>query len=169
MYLMQPSTQRAESVIARVKRPSNSEAAVLASLFPTRKRPSFDPNAECIVTPNQKKKKLATKKREKAASVRVVMLKNFTKALPKGKRRRVLSSQGRMKTVKLVRSMTALQVKNIILRAYEDLKLTTFVVLDTTESGHHLIKADDQDMNGESAIRRRGCLHLCEKFEVGRH
>ena len=142
-----------------MKHPSNSEAAVLASLFPTRKRPSFDPNAECIVTPNQKKK-LATKK-EKAASVRVVRPKNFTKALPKGKRRRVLSSQGRMKTVKLVCSMTALQVKNIILRAYEDLKLTTFVVLDTTESSHHLIKNGERKANLKCA-----CIYLSNDLAI---
>lgn len=57
-------------------------------------------------------------------------------------------------------------MKNVILRAFEDLQLTAFVVLVTTESGHHLIKADNQDISGECAIQRRGCLYLCEKCEV---
>lgn len=102
-YFMQTSTQKAESIIARVKRPSNSEA--VASLFPsntTRKQPSFDPTAECIALPNQRKKKSATKGREKSASVRVVMLKSYSKTVPRGKRRQLLVTKGRVKTVKLV-------------------------------------------------------------------
>ena len=132
--------QRAES---RVKRPSNSEAAALASLFSsniTSKRPSFDPTSECRVT----REEIGYKR-----GLHLSMLKNYTKALLKEKRRRLLMTQGRMKTV--ICSVTALQVKIVILCAYEDLQLTTFVGLDMTESGHHLIN---------QYMCRRGYLYL---------
>ena len=62
--------------------------------------------------------------------------------------------------------MGPLQVKNAILRAFQDIKLSSFVVLKTMESGHHLVKAEEQDVDGDGAIKKRGCLYLCEKYEV---
>ena len=42
------------------------------------------------------------------------------------------------------------------------------VFIQTTESGHHLIRAEEQDLDGSGAIKKRGCLYLChcEKYEV---
>lgn len=165
----QTSIQKVNSIIARVKRPSETEAKALASLFPssTRKRPnqpSFDPTAECVALSQQKKKKRASK--GKPSTVRVVLLKSFTKVVPKGKRRQLLLSKGRVKPVKFLRSMGYLEVKDAIFCAFQEFNLSSFVVLDTTESGHHLTKAKEQDINGDVAIKKRGCLYLCEKYEV---
>lgn len=62
--------------------------------------------------------------------------------------------------------MGPLEVKNVILRAFQDIKLSSYVVLETIENGQHLIKADLQDLDGVGAIKRRGCLYLCQKYEV---
>ena len=43
--------------------------------------------------------------------------------------------------------------------------MKTVVALDVLEGGHSLIWADEQDINGDSAVNWRGCLYLCEKFE----
>lgn len=40
--------------------------------------------------------------------------------------------------VNLLYSITALQVKNVILQAFENLWLPTFTVLEATDSGHNL-------------------------------
>ena len=48
-------------------------------------------------------------------------------------------SKERVKPVKLVRARTAPEVKNCILRAFKDLQMKTFVVLDVLEGGHTLM------------------------------
>lgn len=49
-----------------------------------------------------------------------------------------------------------------------DLNVASFTVLDMAESGHPLVPAENQNIDGESAVNRRGCLYLCEKFEVSK-
>ena len=101
--LLQKITGKAQSIIARVKCPS--EASALSSLFPGRKRvegPSFDPTAECVVLPQQKKKKSAIKSHQKPSTVTVVLLKYYSCIVPKGKRRQALALKGRVKPVKLM-------------------------------------------------------------------
>ena len=159
---LQTTTQKAQSIISRVKCPS--ETTVLGSLFPaTRKRhESFDPTAECI----QKKKKAVIRCHNKPSNITVVLLKEFSSIVPKGKRRKVLASRGRMKQVRFLRLMSPLEVKNAILRIFKDLNVTSFIVLDMAESGRTLVQAENQNIDGESAVNRRGCLYLCEMFEV---
>ena len=128
------------------------------------KQPSFNPSAECVAL-SQQRKKCSTNQKVKPASVSVVMLKEYSKPAPKGKKRQQLLSKERVKPVNLFRSMTALQVKKAILRAFQDHQVTTFTVLQS-ESGHNLKVANGQDIDGEMAIKRRGCLYLHEKCEV---
>ena len=97
-----------------------------------------------------------TPKKEKE----VVILQEFSKIVPKGKKRHMLLSRGRVKPVKLLRAMIALEVKNCIMRAFQDHQIKTFVVLDVLESGHTLIQADEQDINGDSAANRRLPVYL---------
>ena len=40
----------------------------------------------------------------------------------------------------------------------------TFVFLECDNTGHHLVRGADQDLNGEEAVERKGCLYLCERF-----
>ena len=167
MFLLQKVTGKAQSIITRVKCPS--EATALSSLFPARKRvegPSFDPTAECVVLPQQKKKKSAIKSNQKPSTVTVVLLKDYSCIVPKGKRRQALALQGRVKPVKLMRRMKPVEVKEAILKVLKEFHLTSYVVLDTVDTGHTLVQADKQNIDGEIAISRRGCLYLCEKLEV---
>ena len=152
--------QRANSVLNKVKQPSESEAKTLSSLFPSsRKRPdqpSFDPSAECIALPWQKKKKGATK--GKVATVRVVLLKSFSNVVPKGKSRQQLLRKGRIKPVKFQHQMAPLQVKNSLLQAFQEFNLQSYVLLDTMECGHNLIKSEEKNINGEWAIKKGGAF-----------
>ena len=68
--------------------------------------------------------------------------------------------------MKLMRRMKPMEVKEAILKVFKDFHLTSSVVLDTIDTGHTLVQADEQNIDGEIAICRRGCLYLCEKLEV---
>lgn len=68
--------------------------------------------------------------------------------------------------MKLMRQMKPMEVKEAILKVFKDFHLTSYVVLDTVDTGHTLVQADEQNIDGEVAISRRGCLYLCEKLEV---
>ena len=71
-----------------------------------------------------------------------------------------------MKQVKLQRTMKAAEVKDAILRVFKDLHISSFIVLDTLDSGHTLVRAEEKSIDGAHAVGRRGCLYLCEKLEV---
>ena len=149
---------------------SPSQAAALASLFPAaRKRtesPDFDPTAECVVLPQKKKKKAAIKSHKKPSTVTVVLLKEYSSIVPKGKRRQVLASRGRVKKVMLQRTMKPVEVKDAILQVFKAHHISSFIVLDTVDSGHTLVRAEEQNIDGEYAVNRRGSLYLCQKFQV---
>ena len=107
-------TTNAESILTKVKKPTEVEARELAGLFrssaPTRKRPlqAFDPSAECVALPQKIKKKAA---RPKPAKVHVFLLPNHVRKIPRGSGRKDLISNGRCKEMSFSRQMTALEVK----------------------------------------------------------
>ena len=160
--------QKAQSIIARVKKPTEAEAKALASYFPStasRKRslePSFDLSADCVVSSQQKKK--SASKTPRLSTITVVVMKKYERAVPRGKRRQKLSSEGRVKPVKLRRSMSSQEVKNAILHAFDGI-VSNFTVLECDQFGHNLFQAE-QNLDGEAAVQRRGCIYLCEEFKV---
>ena len=166
--------EKAQSIIDRVKKPTEAQAKALASYFPStssrkRRLEPFDPSAECVVLSQQKKKKAAIKGKLKTHSVTVVMMKAFERSVPKGKKRQKLFSEGRIQTLKLTRCMNACEVNRAIIRAFSSLEVSSFVVLacDVNVSGHNLSRASDQNVDGEMTTQRRGCLYLCEELKVG--
>ena len=168
IYILQekPHGSNAESIIAKVKKPTQAEAKALATYFPSSKSASkralvFDPAAESVVLPMQKKKKCATK-RQRPCNVTVILMKEFSPKIPKGKIRQRLASKGRILSLRISRSMTNQEVKNQVVRAF---KVDKFVVLECDSTGHNLVKAADQSIDGEKAVDRKGGLYLCEKFE----
>ena len=87
----------------------------------------------------------------------------FEPSIPKGKVRKRLASQGRMLSLKIKRSMSSQEIRNKILKTFN---ISTYTVLACDRTGHVLLKSGDQDLDGVAAIDRRGCLYLCETFEV---
>ena len=158
------------NITSRVKKPTEAEAKALAKYFPStsagkkKSRDAFDPVAESIVLPKQKKKKAAIS-RPRATNITVIMMKEYSPSIPKGKRRQSLATSGRIQTLKFTRTMTQLEVKNQIIRTF---KVTTFIVLDCDSTGHTLVKASNQSIDGEGVVGRKGALYLCEKFELVR-
>ena len=90
------------------------------------------------------------------------MMKEFSHKIPKGQIRQRLASKGRILSLRISRSMSHQEVKNQIIRAF---KMNEFTVLECDSTGHNLIKAADQTIDGEKAVDRKGALYLCEKFD----
>lgn len=114
----------------------------------------------------QKKKKTASKGNTKPAVVTVVLM-DFSRRVPKGKVRQKLYSDGRIQPVSLRRTMSFLQVKSVIIRAFTRFQVSRLTVLESDQGCHNLYRAAQQEINGEEAVQRRGCFYLCEEIEVG--
>lgn len=110
----------------------------------------------------QKKKKAATK-RQRPSNITVIMMKEYSSTIPKGKLRQRLSTRGRILSLRFSRNMSNLEVKNQIIRAF---KVPEYVVLECDSTGHNLIRAADQTLDGEKVVDRKGALYLCENFEL---
>ena len=114
----------------------------------------FDPVSESVVLPKQKKKKAAIK-RQRQSNITVIMMKEYCTVIPKGKARQKLSSKGRIQSLRFSRIMSNLEVENQIIRAF---KVTNFIVLDCDNTGHNLIKAAEQKIDGEKGYTANaGC------------
>ena len=124
----------------------------------------FNPT-QSVVLPQQKKKKAAIKKTaERAVTIRVVLMKDYTSSVPKKRLKDELVAEGRIQSIRVLRSMSAREVKNLITRTF----LTShYIVLECDGTGHNLLKSVKQDIDGEAAVARRGALYLCENMKVG--
>ena len=122
----------------------------------------FDPLAESIVLTKQKMRKAAIS-RQRSTNITVIMMKEYSSAIPKGKVRQKLASKGQIQTLRFTRTMTNLEVKKHITDTF---KVKSFVVLDCDNTGHNLVKCANQLINGEKVVDRKGELYLCEKFNL---
>ena len=164
-------SKKTESVLERIKKPSELEAKTLAKMFSNsnpsgpRKR-KFNPSDDCVAsTSHVKKKRFKKHKKPKESSVTVILLKKFQPILPKGKERRELSAEGRIQTISVHRKMTAQEVGSIVQGAFKSmLKLKPFTVLET-KGGSKLVRASYQRISGVEAVDRRGALYLMEGRE----
>ena len=154
----------AEKIISAVKQPSQAEAKALSSFFPsassTRKIAAFDPAAESIVLSKQRKKKAAIK-RKRPSKIAVVMLDEYRSAIPKGKYRQKLAAKGKIQSILFNRSMSAREVKNIIIRAFG---VDKYIVHDVDSTGHCLIRCADQLVDGDAIVDRKGALYLSKEI-----
>ena len=152
-------------MLTKLKTTTAVEAKVLSELFPSsssvQKRPLkvFDPTAECVALPQQKKKKAA---RQKSLSVDVFLLPRFSRNVPKRKDRKALKDAKRNKKISITRQMSTQQVKNTILREFgtDFTHLKNFTVLEC--EANNLLKHASFELNGSNIAERRGTLYLCE-------
>ena len=151
----QPAHERAESIISKVKKPSEAEAKALARIFPSTKpkayEKAFDPAAECVVLEQQKKKKATIRPKQRTISVSVIMMSNYCSTVTKGKERHKLAAEGRMLNMKVTRGMSAKEVKNKISTAFD---VADFTVLECDKNSHSLIKCCDQEVDGDAIAQR---------------
>lgn len=150
----------------RVAKPSGACAEKLAKMFPATKgvpqkrSDVFDPLEDCVALPAQKKKKGS---RIKPVNIQMVVLpKNESSILPKGKKRQKLVNEGRIKTIEVKRTMSEVEVGSRIKHGFAHLSLTKWEYLDV--HGRYLMKSSTQSLGGEVADRR-GAVYIRENNE----
>ena len=140
------------------------EANTLAKLFPSSSKrtvtQAFDPTAECMALPAQKKKKAS---RPKPVKIEVFLLPTLVKKIPRKSDRKALKEASRSKVISVTRHMSTNQVKNVILREYaEDFpSLNDFLVLEC--ESNNFLKPSSCDLDGNAIANKRGILYICEK------
>lgn len=87
-------------------------------------------------------------------------MKEFRKCIPIKKYRCDLKHDRRIKVLQFKRSMSPLQVKNVIQRGFSHITFSSFFFLETTSN--NLSIARNQQIDGAAVIDRRGALYLCE-------
>ena len=141
--------------------PIGAEAKAIAKFFPAMK--TFDPTAKSFVAEAHRKKKAAIKKPiTRPVTMKVVLVKNYSSRIPKGRARKKLINNERIRAMKFTRDMSNEDVKAKILGAF---KIKDYTVLACDTLSQSLMKGE-QEISGEDVIGRRGCLYLCEHFKV---
>ena len=90
------------------------------------------------------------------------MLKKFIFSIPRGKHRKDLEKAGRIQALLFKRSMTAEQTRNVIIRGFGALGVRDWTVLDAADN-KLVVSKNQQQLDGEAVIGRKGALYLCEK------
>ena len=98
------------------------------------------------------------KYKDQPAAIGIVMLKKFVSKVPKYKKRRQMIKQGRIKTIYISKKADRDHVHDQIKATFG---VKNFFVLDC-HNGHTLMRSPKKFIDGKLAIKRRGCLYLCE-------
>ena len=106
--------------------------------------------AECVARPAQQKKKKTSNVLGRTTSREVVLMKEFRKCIPIKKYRCDLKHDRRIKVLQFKRSMSPLQVKNVIQRGFSHITFSSFFFLETTSN--NLSIARNQQIDGAAVI-----------------
>ena len=151
LFQKEGSLQKAQSIISRVITPSKVEVSALASHFSAKSLAQSSAHGW---------KRRKSNARIRPTKVTVVLLEKYSASVPKGKIRQDLASRGRILSIRFHRGMSSQDVQEKIEEAFTS---PSFTFLEC-DSGHHLIKAAEQELNGEDVVTRKGSLYLCEQF-----
>ena len=138
-------------------KPSSAKKLVLGSLFPLssgvkHEAPLFDPLADL----SQHKKKLSTKVTYLPFTQEVVLLHQYRGTVPRNKVRQELQRQKRIQPLKFKRSMSALEVKNVICRGFQHIDgFLSFHYLECIQNNRLAVVAS-QHVDGEFVSTEKG-------------
>ena len=170
---MHGASSKAKSVCSHLGKPSEADARVLSTLFPSVSRPTkrnrseaFDPLADCVVSAQKQKKKAV---RIKPRKVNVVLI-GESSIVPRFSKRRALKKDGSIKQLSFLRSMSSRQVRNTIVRGFSE-KITEheaerIVYLQSDPHTHTLTKIEKQECDGDDVIDLAGQGSLYIRLET---
>ena len=168
MFLFEnQALEKAQQQCKGLMQPSKAHKEQLAKLFPSTSAPvtssrTFDPIARSVVDLQKKKKKKGIT-RERPRKLTAVLLPRLVCTVPKSSARKKLLDSGRIKKIELRRSMSSLQAKNEILKAFSQFELSQLTVFSCDKSNH--VEAIRNKLpNGDELINvaGQGSLYLCE-------
>ncbi len=164
-------SSKAFKLSGKLGKPSEAEKKRLAKLFPSssgsklklpaKRSAAFDPTAECVAAPQQKKKKAAVQV-IRPVSRDVILMKQIPTSVPKLNQRKDLKRELRQQTLLFTRRMSSLQVNNVIVRGFRHLKVTGVVHLECGKDLKFHI-AENQEPDGTVILSRRGTLYLSQQ------
>lgn len=136
---------------------SGTSASALSSLFPSCSS-RFDP------TKGVQKK--APKKKSKPSSLTITAVTEPWRGVPKGKYKGTISDKRCIKKIQVYRAMTATEVKNSILEAFEHVPMSKYCILASNRKGA-LFRDRNQSPTGadlcDGVIRRKAILYICDE------
>ena len=89
------------------------------------------------------------------------MVDKTQRKIPKGEERKRLEKRDRVQTVKIYCEMNSDELKETILNTFKWVR--SYTNLACQSSGHSLVVNDNQHLNGEELVKRRGPLYLAIK------
>ncbi|KAF3980805.1 MAG: hypothetical protein HFP76_00190 [Methylococcales symbiont of Iophon sp. n. MRB-2018] len=160
-------------------KPSRLEATALSKLFPSSQASlpklaaNFDPGSDCVFAEQKKRKKSARVKPSKL-NLAFLRARRVPTTIPRGKHRKDLVTNGRIRKVDFTREMSAQVVKNTIITAFSELQdfNSSYNILSQSQDGR-LTLADNQYPSGvqfvDKALKHRGNVYLTcmEEVQVG--
>ena len=155
-------TDRAIGLCKRIGSPPGPQRQVIQHLYPAstgvvKKVPikrKFNPTEISIAEQQKKKKKAAV---VKPRTVSVVLLNKHISAVPKGKSRKSLLVEGRIRKVSISRMMCAENVHSCICNAFSDsVEMSAPVVFLCTGRDNSLDVFQKQDLDGSELIELAG-------------
>lgn len=166
---MKQVTGKAQDYCQKVGKVSEQSAKVLKKLYPafssqsgtSRGKRKFDPNEECIVA-NEKRKKKATSVRLKPRTFCIVLLPKMTVYVPRGYTRSRLAKQGHVQKAAFRKNMNAEEVKHAIVSAFSAFELKKYIFLRCGQD-NRLKVVDDNDLNGDDIfeLAGQGSIYIC--------
>ena len=139
-------------------RQPDAEKLVLGSHFPPSsgvkcEAPQFDPLADLS---QHKKKKPSNKHTAWPFTREVVLLPQYQGTVPRNKVRQELQQQKRIQPLKFKRSMSSLEVKNVICRGFQRINgFLSFQYLECIQNNRLAVVAS-QDVDGEFVSTKKG-------------
>ena len=160
----------------KMAKPSEADARVLSSLFPSYSAPkrsfskAFSPLDGCVVS-KEKQQKKAT--RIKPRKITVVLITDpDCKKVPRGAKRQSLHKDGSIKQLEFLRNMSSKQVQNTLIRGFSEKIVgkvgTSYLVADP--KFHVLTKVEEQTSgaNGADVIELAGQGSLYVRITVSK-
>ena len=165
------SSGRAKDICRRLGKPSETNAKVLATLFPAcasstkNKKRKFDPKDECIVAGQHRCKQSASQSKGRSKQITVVLLSNIPSSIPKGAAHEQLKKKGKVREVPFQRYMSEEEVKEVLIEDFECLSYSEVQFLQSHKN-NSLSIAMVQDLDGIGVIFLAGCGSLYLKVSL---
>ena len=113
----------------------------------------FDPSEVSFAEKQKKKKKAAV---VKPKTITFVVMNQQQSTVPKGRARKKLLAEGRIKKLAITRSMSVQSIRKCIKEAFSELKLSVSMVFMCTGTDNILEVFAKQDLDGSEVIELAG-------------
>ena len=162
---------KAIDLCSKVAKPPDHTKSILNKLFPVRaegrvaQKRRFDPSDKSVAELSKAKKKAAVPRLGgKLRSVTIVLLDTPVSVVPKGKARRALEQNGRVRKAKIHRSMSASDIREVVCKTFSNLPCARKAKFMCCGQDNYLRFMSNQDLSGDEVVKLAGSgsVYMCE-------